>query len=54
MKAISKIVTIANSREITTEYIEKALQKMNINPLRWAIVKTDESTLTISVTDLTA
>ena len=52
MKAISKIIEISNSKEITTEYIESELEKQGINTLRWAIVSVKNNLLYLSVTAL--
>jgi len=41
---IVKIKFTTNNAEI-----EKALVKLGIEPLRWAVVKTSEETITISV-----
>lgn len=45
----SKLISIPNAEHISTEYIENELKKQNIEPLRWAIVKTDSKNLTISL-----
>lgn len=46
----SDLVTIPNTDEISTEYIENELRKCNIiNPLRWALVNSNHDKLTISI-----
>lgn len=52
MKAISKIVEIPNNENPTTEYFEEELRKLNINPLRWAVVSVSDKIFTVSVTNL--
>ena len=49
MKALSKLVEIPNSKQISTEYIEKFLTKLNINPIRWAIISVSDTIITLSV-----
>ena len=47
---VSDLILIPNTDNITTEYIENELKKQNIiDPLRWAIVKTNSENLTISL-----
>ena len=48
MQILSKIVNIPNNGEPTTEYIESELKKMDIVPLRWAIVKISKDFFTIN------
>lgn len=46
----SETISIPNTEDITTEYIESELKKQNIeNPIRWAIVNTNSESLTISL-----
>ena len=52
MKVTSDIVKIANNGNLTSEYIERELTKLNINPLRWAIVDVSDTMLSISVANL--
>ena len=52
MKVVSSIAKIANDGYLTTEYIESELTKLNINPLRWAIVDVDDKIISISIADL--
>ena len=52
MKVISETVEIANNGQPTTEYIEKELTKLNINPLRWAIVSVSDKIDKVSVANL--
>ena len=52
MQVISKTVEIPNNGNPTTEYIEKELTKLNISPLRWAIVHVNDKMFTVSVADL--
>lgn len=52
MKIVSKLVEIPNSGTPTTEYVENELTKLNINPLRWAIVSVSDTIYTVSVADL--
>lgn len=46
---ISKLIKIKKSEGISTEYIEDELRKLNIEPLRWAIVKIQDKSFTINV-----
>jgi len=48
MQIKSEIIKIQKTDQITTEYIEKELKKMGINPLRWAIVKIEKDFFTIN------
>ena len=52
MQVISKLVEIPNNGTPETEYVEKELTKLNINPLRWAIVSVSDTIYTVSVADL--
>ena len=52
MKVESKLVEIPNNGKPTTEYIEKFLTKLNICPLRWAIVHVSDKMFTVSVANL--
>ena len=52
MQVLSKQVKIPKTNNLTTKYIEESLTKLNINPLRWAIVHVDDTMYTISVADL--
>lgn len=49
MEIISKLVEIEANLPVDNDYIEKKLAQMGIKPLRWAIVKVDKSSLTISL-----
>jgi len=48
----SKLVEIPRIGNPTTEYIEKELTKLNISPLRWAIVHVGDKMFKVSVADL--
>ena len=48
MQIVSEIIDIPNNGNPSTEYIEQELKKMNIIPLRWAIVKISEDFFTIN------
>lgn len=52
MQVVSRQVEIPKNEALTTEYIENELTKLNINPLRWAIVSVSDTMYTISVADL--
>ena len=52
MQVVSELVEIAKNGQITTEYIEKELTKLNINPLRWAIVGVSDKMYKVSVANL--
>ena len=52
MQVESKLVEIPNNGVPTAEYIEKELTKLNINPLRWAIVSVSDTIYTVSVANL--
>ena len=49
MNINSKLIKIKKTTSVTSEQIEMALNKLGIIPLRWAIVKTEDDKLTISV-----
>lgn len=49
MEIISKIVEIETKLPTDDITIEKKLNSMGINPLRWAIVKVENEKLTISL-----
>ena len=52
MQVKSMLVEIPNNGQPTVEYIESELTKLNINPLRWAIVNVSDKIYTVSVADL--
>ena len=52
MQAVSQLIKIKKTDNLSTEYIEQELAKQNINPLRWAIVGIDDNMITISVANL--
>ena len=52
MQVISELVEIENNGNITTEYIENELTKLNINSLRWAIVDVNDKICKVSVANL--
>lgn len=52
MKVISELIKIKNNQNPSVEYIENELTKLNINPLRWAVVHVDDKMYTISVANL--
>ena len=52
MQVVSELVEIKNNGEPTTEYIENELTKLNMKPLRWAIVDVSDKMYTISVANL--
>jgi len=52
MQVESTLVEIPNNGKPTTEYIESELTKLNINPLRWAIVYVDDKIFRVSVANL--
>lgn len=52
MQVISELVKIPNNNAPSVEYIEGELTKLNINPLRWAIVHVDDKMYTVSVANL--
>ena len=52
MQVVSELVEIENNEELTTKYIENELTKLNINPLRWAIVDVSDKILKVSVANL--
>ncbi len=49
MKIISENIKIKNTNTFTTEYIEGELAKMNIEPIRWAIIDINENFFTLCV-----
>ena len=52
MQVVSELVEIKNNGRPTTEYIEQELTKLNINPLRWAIVDVSDKIYKVSVANL--
>ena len=52
MQVESILVEIPNNGAPSTEYIEGELTKLNINPLRWAVVHVSDKMYTISVANL--
>ena len=52
MQLVSQLVKIPNNGEPTVEYVENELTKLNINPLRWAIVDVSDKMFTVSVANL--
>ena len=52
MQVEAKLIEIPNNGNPSTEYIEKELNNLGITPLRWAIVKVQKKTYTLSVADL--
>ena len=48
----SMVVEIPNNGNPTTKYIDKELTKLNINPLRWAVVHVSDKIYTVSVANL--
>ena len=52
MQVESILVEIPNNNNPSTEYIESELTKLNINPLRWAIVYVDDKIFRVSVANL--
>ena len=52
MQVESILVEIPNNNNPSTEYIESELTKLNINPLRWAVVHVSDKIYTVSVSNL--
>ena len=52
MQVESILVEIPNNNAPTSEYIEEELTKLNINPLRWAVVHVSDKIYTVSVANL--
>ncbi len=52
MQVVSELVEIKNNGNPTTEYIEKELTKLNISPLRWAIVDVNDTIYKVSAANL--
>ena len=52
MQVESILVEIPNNDIPSTEYIENELTKLNINPLRWAVVHVSDKIYTVSVANL--
>ena len=52
MQVESILVEIPNNNAPSTEYIESELKKLDINPLRWAIVYVDDKIFRVSVANL--
>ena len=49
MQIISETIEIENNHNPSVEYIEGELTKLNINPLRWAVVHVSDKIYTLSV-----
>lgn len=49
MEIVSKIIEIETDLPVDNAFIENYLAKIGINPLRWAIVKVGERSITISL-----
>ena len=52
MQVKSQLVKISKTSNLNVEFIENGLTKLNINPLRWAIVHVDDKMYTVSVANL--
>ena len=52
MRVESQIVKIPKLNNLSVEYIESELTKLNILPIRWAIVHVDDKMYTVSVANL--
>ena len=52
MQVESILVEIPNNNNPNTEYIEEELTKLNINPLRWAVVHVSDKIYSVSVANL--
>ena len=52
MQAISKLIDIEIKDSLSTKYIENELTKLNITPLRWAIVHVSDKMYKVSVANL--
>ncbi len=52
MKAISELIEIPNNGKLSTEYVEKELTKLNISPLRWAIISVSDTIAIVNVAKL--
>ena len=52
MQVESILVEIPNNNNPSTEYIESELTKLNINPLRWAVVHVSDKIYRVSVANL--
>ena len=52
MQVESILVEIPNNNNPSTKYIESELTKLNITPLRWAIVHVSDKIYTVSVANL--
>ena len=52
MRVESVLVEIPNMGTPSVEYVESELTKLNINPLRWAIVHVSDKIFTISAAKL--
>ncbi len=49
MKIVSENIQLKNINTFTTEYIESELRKMNIDPVRWAVIDVNENFFTLCV-----
>ena len=49
MQVVSELIDIENTGNISTAFVENALDEKNISPLRWAIVDISEKTISINV-----
>lgn len=53
MQVVSELVEIPNNHAPSVEYIEGELAKLNLNPLRWAVVYVNDKIYRVSVANLT-
>ena len=49
MKIVSENIQLKNINTFTTEYIESELRKMNMDPVRWAVIDVNENFFTLCV-----
>ena len=52
MQVESIIIEVPNNGNPTTEYFENEFTKLNIRPLRWAVVHVSDKIYTLSVANL--
>lgn len=49
MEIVSKLIEIEADLPINSSFIETKLKEMEINPLRWAIVKIENNLITVNL-----
>lgn len=53
MKIVSENITIKNTGDFSTEYIESELIKQGLDVVRWAIIDVNQNDFTVCVAHVT-